>query len=127
MALTDPYMQYRQNAAQTAAPGELTMMLFNGLVRFIKQAITSLEQKDYSGSHKALVRSQEILAYLNETLDPRFELSKNMSALYHFMSRKLMEANIKKDVQNAGEVLELADELRKTWWQALKLARETGL
>lgn len=127
MALTDPYMQYRQNAAQTAAPGELTMMLYNGLVRFVKQAISNLEQKDYSGSHKALVRSQEIVAYLNETLDPRFELSGNMSALYDFMARRLMEANIKKDAQIAGEVLELADELRDTWQQALKLARETGL
>lgn len=126
MSMPNPCLQYQQNAVCGAAPGELTMMLFNGLVKFLKLTIMSMEQKDFNGSHNSLVRSQEILAYLNDTLDHQYELAQNLSALYDFMTRRLVEANVKKDVQIAGEVLELAEELRDTWQQAMKLARETG-
>lgn len=126
MSLANPYMQYQQNAVQTAAPGELTLMLYNGLVKFVKKARMAMEEKDIKGSSDALIRSQEIVAYLNETLDHRYELSQNLSALYEYMASQLVQANIKKDPEIAGEVLDLAEELRDTWQQAMKLARETG-
>lgn len=126
MALTDPYMQYRQNAAQTAAPGELTLMLYSGLVKFISQSIIAIEQRDFKSSNDSLIRSQEIVAYLNETLDQGFELSRSLSALYEYMTRRLMEANVRKDAGIAGEILGMAEGLRDTWMQAFKLARESN-
>ncbi len=120
----NPYVQYRQNAVQTAAPGELTLMLYSGLVKFIRQSIIAIEQKDLKASNDALIRSQEIVAYLNETLDHGFELSKSLSAIYEYMGRRLMEANVKKDAGIAGEMLGMAEGLRDTWMQAMKLARE---
>lgn len=122
----NPYQQYRQNAVRGASPGELTLMLYEGLVRFIKLAMLSLEEKDFNRSHNALIRSQEIVAHLNETLDNQYELSNYLSSLYDFMSRRLLEANAGKDEKTAKEVLELAEELRDTWQQALKTARDQG-
>ncbi|MFZ5632090.1 MAG: flagellar export chaperone FliS [Bacillota bacterium] len=121
---TDPYLQYKQNAVQGASPGELTLMLYDGLVKFLKLALISMEQNDFNRSNNALIRSQEIVAYLNDTLDYRYEISQNLSALYDFMSRRLVEANTKKDAQIAAEVLELAEELRDTWQQAMKAAAD---
>lgn len=122
----NPYWQYKQNAVQSASPGELTMMLYDGLVKFLKLAFMALEQNDLSEANNALIRSQEIVAYLNDTLDQRYELSTNLSSLYDFMTRRLIEANTKKDGLIVKEVLELAEELRDTWQQALKMSRDMG-
>lgn len=121
-----PYLKYKQNAVQGANPGQLTLMLYNGLVKFINLGIKSIEEKDIKGSHDALVRAQEIVAYLNDTLDMQYELSSKLASLYEYMLRRLVEANAKKDGGIAAEVLELAGELRETWQQAIKSAAEPG-
>ena len=122
----NPYLQYKQNAVQGASRGELTLMLYDGLVKFIKRALISMDQNDLNGSHNALMRCQEIVSYLNDTLDQSYDLAGNLSALYEYMNRRLVEANAKKDSQIAGEVLELAMDMRDTWQHALKLVGETG-
>lgn len=123
MSSANPYMQYQQNAVQSAHPGDLVVMLYDGLVKFLKIAIKSLNEKDYNGANNALVRSQDIVSYLNETLDKRFEISGNLTALYDFMHRQLVSANIKKEAVLVQEVLELALDLRDTWRQAVQLAK----
>jgi len=124
MSLPNPYMQYQQNAVQSAGPGELTMMLYNGLVKFLMLSLNSMEQKNFSGTHNNLVRAQEIISHLNETLDQEYELSQNLASLYEFMIRQLVEANTKKDEKIVVEVLELAKDLRDTWQKALQLVKQ---
>ncbi len=123
----NPYWQYKQNDVQGASPGYLTLMLYDGLVKFLKLALKSIEEKDIGGSHYSLIRAQAIIAHLNETLDHKYKISQNLAALYDFMIQRLLQANAKKDAQMIGEVLGLAEDLRDTWRQAVKLARETGL
>lgn len=124
MSLANPYQQYQQNAVQSSDPGQLTMMLLDGTVKFLILSINSLEQNNLNGVHNNLVRSQEIISYLNETLDHSYELSKNLSAIYDFMNRQLVDANIKKDLKTIQEVLYLAKDLRDTWQQVLKMTKE---
>ncbi|MFZ5647486.1 MAG: flagellar export chaperone FliS [Bacillota bacterium] len=124
MSMPNPYLQYQQNAVKSVGPGELTSMLYDGLVKYIRLSIMSIENKDLKACHNYLLRAQEILAHLNETLDFQYEISKNLSTLYDYMIRRLMQANVKKDSDIAAEVLGLAGELRETWRQALKLAKE---
>lgn len=126
MSIANPYQQYQQNTVQGVSPGELTLMLYDGLVKSLKMAILSLEQTDFNRSHNSLIRAQEILTHLNETLDFQYDLSQNLSALYEFMTRQLMEANAKKDVHSIQAVLELAQDMRDTWQQALQVVREQG-
>lgn len=123
MIVANPYIQYQQNAVQSASPGDLVVMLYDGLIKFLKLAIKSLEEKDISGANKALIRSQDIISYLSETLDGRFEISKNMDSLYKFMYSQLVSANVKKDAGLVQEVLDLALDLRDTWRQAVQLAK----
>ena len=123
MSSANPYLQYQQNAVQSANPGDLVVMLYDGLVKFLKIAINSLKEKDYNGANNAIIRSQDIVSYLDETLDKRFEISGSLTALYDFMHRQLVRANIKKEARLVQEVLDLALDLRDTWRQAVQLTK----
>ncbi len=118
----NPYQQYRQNAVMSAGRGELTLMLYDAAVMHVKQGIRFVEDKNIEKAHNAIVRAQEIILHLNETLNMEYELSKNLALLYDYISRRLTEANIKKDGQILAEVLGLVEELRDAWAEAVKLA-----
>lgn len=126
MSMPNPYMQYQNNAVNSASSGDLLMMLYDGLVKFLKIAIDSMEKKNLSGANDALIRSQDILNYLDETLDERFDISKNLSLLYDFMKNHLVEANIKKDPQKVKDVLDIILDMRNTWRQASIMAKTNG-
>jgi flagellar secretion chaperone FliS len=119
------YQAYRQTQAQTAAPGELVVMLYRGALRFISGAIQSIESQDIQAAHTALVRAQAIISELSETLDLTRggEIASNLQAIYNYLNRRLVEANLKKDVAIAREVEGLLRELLPAWEQA---ARQTS-
>ncbi len=121
MLNTNPYQQYQQNAVKSATPGELTLSLYNGKVKFIKQAILAVEKGDIETANHKIIRTQEIVSYLMDTLNPDFEISGNLLSLYDYMNRRLTEANIKKDKAILEEVLGLVKELRDTWEEAIKV------
>ncbi|EOD00378.1 flagellar export chaperone FliS [Caldisalinibacter kiritimatiensis] len=124
MAMKNPYSQYQQNSVMTASPEELTLMLYNGAVKFIKQGKVFLEQKDMEKAHNSIVRAQDIISELNITLNMDYEISKNLRSLYTFILERLMDANIKKDIKILDEVLPLVEELRDTWKEAMQLAKK---
>lgn len=126
MALSNPYQKYRQNSVMSAAPEELTYMLYNGGVRFIRQAMQHIEAKELEKAHEKLVRAQEIYAHLQDTLNRDIEIAGNLHSLYDFMIHQLMQANIKKDTGILQEIIVLAEDLRDTWKEVMEKAREQG-
>lgn len=124
MTLNTGVTRYQQNTISTASPQELTMMLYNGLVRFIKSSILSLDNNNIEEANNFNVRAQDIITEFMLTLDMRYEVSENLMLLYDYMKRRLIEANIKKDKEITVEVQGLAEELRDTWFQAMKLAKQ---
>lgn len=122
MSGINPYQQYQQNAVMSAGRGELTLMLYDGAVKFIKQGIKAVDEKNIEGAHGAIVRAQEIVLHLGATLNMDFELSKSLALLYDYINRRLIEANAKKDKAVLAETLGLAEELRAAWAEAVKLA-----
>ena len=123
MANVNPYQQYRQNFIKSAGRGELTLILYDGAVRFIKQGIKSIEENKIQSAHDSIVRAQEIISHLNETLNTDYELSGSLTLLYDYINRRLIEANIKKDGDILGEALDFISQLRDTWKEALKLSK----
>ena len=119
----NPYQQYQQNAVNTATPQELTLMLYNGLVRFLKTAHQGIEEKDIEKASNNLIKSQNIVIEFMCTLDMQYEVSHSLYAIYEYMSARLLEANIKKDKAIVEEVIGYAEELRDTWMQAMKAAK----
>jgi len=123
MALNNPYAKYQENSVFTATPEELTLMLYNGLVKFIMKAQQSIEKKDIQQANSDIIRAQDIVTELRSSLDLKYDIAKQLDALYDFMFFWLIDANIKKDINKLQEVLVLAKDLRDTWTEAMKRAK----
>ena len=123
MALANPYAQYQEHSIMTASPGDLTLMLYNGCVKFIKQGQSAIEQRDISGANSAITRAQDIILEFMSTLNMEYDVSHNLMALYEYIHHRLIEANIRKDNQVLAECLGLVTELRDTWAEAVRLNR----
>jgi flagellar protein FliS len=117
------YNQYKASSINTATPEELTLMLYNGLVKFLMQAQTAIETKNIEKANNSIVRSQAIIKEFQTTLDMNYEISKGLESLYDYMYRRLVEANLKKDKAIVDEILGYCKELRDAWAQAMKTAK----
>ncbi len=126
MALNKAYSSYQATSVANAKPEELTLMLYNGLMRFIMQAQKGIEENNVSKIHENIVRAQNIIEEFQVTLDMQYEISQNLMRLYDYMYRRLVEANLKKDKMILDEVLGFAAELRDTWVQAMKSLSQQG-
>ncbi|KRQ87065.1 Flagellar protein FliS [Caloramator mitchellensis] len=117
---------YQQNSINTASKEKLLLMLYDGLVKFIKLGIVGIEEKDIKKSHENLIKAQNIILEFMATLNMELggEMAKSLMLLYDYMYRRLVEANAKKDVEIAKEILEFAEELKTTFEEAYKIAKK---
>lgn len=121
---SNAYQQYQNNMVNTASPQELTMMLYNGLVKFLNLAKQGIEEASIEKASNNIARSQDIIVEFMSTLDMSYEVSKGLMSLYDYMYSRLIDANIKKDKAVVEEILVFAEQLRDTWAQAMKLAKQ---
>ncbi|GBG07199.1 flagellar export chaperone FliS [Paenibacillus agaridevorans] len=119
--MINPYNKYQESSVQTATPGQLIVMLYDGAIRFAKQAISEMEKKRYDAANRSFLKAQSIIHELIAALDSNIELSKNLHSIYEYMLHQLIQANIKKSSQPALEVIDYLQELRETWKQAIKM------
>jgi flagellar protein FliS len=119
------YQTYRQTQAQTAAPGELIVMLYRGAVRFVVSGIEGIEAQNVETSHNNLLRAQAVINELHESIDVERggEVARNLWRLYEFMISRLVDANLRKDAVPAREVERLLRDLLPAWEEA---ARQTN-
>lgn len=122
--LAAQYGRYQQQSAMTASPGELTLMLFDGCVKFLKQSRLYLEEHNIEKASNASIRAQNIISELMATLDMQYDISKNLYSLYDFILRQVVQSNIKKDPLLLEDPISMMSELRDTWQQAVKLNRQ---
>ncbi len=124
--MNNGYNQYKQNSINTATPEELTLMLYNGLVKFVMQAQTAIDEKNINKANQCIIRAEDIIMEFQATLDMKYSVSKGLYNIYDYLYRRLVQANIKKDNEILEEVLGICKELRDTWAQAMKLAKISG-
>ena len=116
--------QYKQNTVLTATPEELTLMLYDGGIKFMNIAKYSIENKDIKRAHEALIRAQDIVIELNSSLNMDYEISTNFRNLYGFILDKLIDANIQKKTEPIEEALEILMEMRDTWKEAMQQVKK---
>ncbi|CAM3555186.1 flagellar export chaperone FliS [Aeromicrobium ponti] len=124
MAVSNPYQSYQQTSVNTASPGELTLMLYNGCLKFIHQAKKAIVDQNIETKNTNIQKAQNIIQELMVTLNMDLEISQNMMSLYDYINRRLIEANIKNDAAILGEVESLVTEFRDTWKEVIQVNRQ---
>lgn len=120
---------YRTQQIMTASPEELTLMLYNGAIRFVSESIQSLEAGNLEKSHNANLRAQNIVREFMATLDLRYDIAKNLFALYDYIEYCLIQGNTHKDKSQLEQARSMLQELRDAWVEAMKqvkLAKVVG-
>ena len=126
MALTNGYAQYNNSKVMTASPAELTLMLYEGAIRFCNMAINGIEQKDIEKSHNNIVKAENIIDYLQATLDMKYPVAEHFNDIYNYLQQRLVQANLKKDVEILQEVCEHIRSVRDTGKEVMRINREKG-
>lgn len=124
MSVNNPYAAYQNNSVNTSTPGELTLMLYNGCLKFIQQAKKALEAGKMEAKNIAVQKAQNIVTELMVTLDQSIPVAQNMLTLYDFVNNRLVEGNIKNDVAFFDEAAEIMTEFRDTWKQVIQINRQ---
>lgn len=114
---------YKNQQILTSSPEQLTLMLYNGAIRFIDESMIALDQKDLQKSHNTNMRAQDIVREFMATLDMSYEIAKGYYQLYDYVEYRLIQANMKKDKSQLEDAKQILIELRDAWAEAMKLAR----
>lgn len=112
---------YKNQQVMTSSPEQLTLLLYNGALRFLTESILAMEQGNVPKSHNANIRVQNIVREFIRTLDMNYELSINWAKLYEYTEYCLIQGNIKKDVEKLLQAKSMLTEMRDTWAEAMKL------
>lgn len=114
------YAQYNNSKVLTASPAELTLMLYDGAIKFNNIAIMAIEKKDIEKAHNNIVKVEKIINEFRSTLDEKYEIAKDFDRVYVYLLQRLFEGNIKKDPEILEEVNTHLRGMRDTWKQVME-------
>lgn len=124
MALPGAYAQYKNSKVLTATPAELTLMLYEGAVKFCNIAITAIENKEVEKAHTNIVKTERIIDHLRMTLDMKYPVAQDFERIYSYLSQRLVQANISKDKEILEEVNGHLRSVRDTWKEVMRINKE---
>ena len=114
---------YKDNRILTASPAELTLMLYEGAIKFCNIAIMSLEKNNIEKANINIIKAERIITELRSTLDLKYSTAEQFEVVYEYIYRRLVESNIMKDKEILEEALGYIREMRDTWMEVMKLAK----
>lgn len=118
----NPYLQqYNNSKILTASPAELTLMLYEGAIKFCNIAIMGIEQKDMQKAHTNNMKVQRIINHLRITLDMKYPVAQDFERIYLYLEQRLVEANMKKDKEILEEINTHLRSVRDTWKEVMRL------
>ncbi|KWX73795.1 flagellar biosynthesis protein FliS [Paenibacillus riograndensis] len=118
--INSPYQKYQQAQAQTASKPKLLIMLYDGVIRFVRAGIEGISQNNYEKANNNLCKAQAIINELISALDYEYPIANDLLRVYEYMQHRLIESNVHKQVTQAEEVLEYLMDLREAWVEASK-------
>jgi flagellar protein FliS len=120
MIQKNAFAAYNNNKILTASPAELTLMLYDGAIKYANIAAAGIEQKDIEKAHVNLMKAQQIIRELQATLDHKYPVAEDFDAVYCYLLRRLREANMKKDSEIVEEVLRHLRTMRDAWKEVMR-------
>lgn len=121
--LNNPYAQYNNNKIMTASPAELTLMLYEGAIKFCNLAIIGVEQKNIQKAHDNIRKVEKIIEEFQVTLNRDYPVATEFDNVYNYLMSRLRMAQIKKDKEILEEVLGHLRTMRDTWKEVMRLSR----
>ncbi|MBQ7944606.1 MAG: flagellar export chaperone FliS [Lachnospiraceae bacterium] len=115
------YAQYQNSRIMTASPAELTLMLYEGAIKFGNIAIIAMENKDPAKAHENVVKVERIIQNFRETLDKKYPVWEDFEKVYVYLLRRCHEANIAKDPEIMQEVVKHLRSMRDNWKEVMKV------
>lgn len=121
MTATNGYAAYANSKIMTASPAELTLMLYDGAIKFCNIAIVAIEKNDIEKAHNNIVKVERIINEFISSLDHKYPVAKDFENVYNYLKRRLHEANMHKDAEVLEEVLKHLRTMRDTWKEVMAI------
>ena len=119
--INNPYAMYANNKVMTASPAELTLMLYDGAIKFCNIAIVAIEKKEIEKAHNNIKKTQDIIIEFQATLNHDYAVAEDFDREYDYLLKRLIQANLKKDKLILEEVLYHLRTMRDTWKEVMRL------
>lgn len=118
---------YKDNKILTASPAELTLMLYEGAIKFCNIANMALEKNEYDKANINIIKAEKIINEFRATLNHKYPVAEHFEVVYDYIYRRLIEANVRKDKEILSEATGYIREMRDTWKEVMKMAKVSGL
>lgn len=125
MALNQGYAEYNRNKILTASPAELTLLLYEGAIKFCNIAIIGLEQNDMEKVHINIKKAEDIIIEFQSTLNRKYAVAEDFDNVYKYIYQLLVDANIHKDKELLERALNEIRGMRDTWKEVMKRTKTT--
>ncbi len=119
-AQQNAYAQYKNNKVMSASAPELTLMLYDGAIKFLNIADYALEKSDLQKAHNNIIKTEKIIEYLRNTLDMKYPVAQDFENMYSYIYRRLIEANMSKDRDIIIELNQHMHAIRDNWIEVMK-------
>lgn len=124
MAFGDPYAQYKNNKIMTASPAELTLMLYEGAIKFGNIAIQAMEDKDIEKAHINIIKVQKIIDEFRATLNHKYPIAEDFDRVYRYLQKRLIDVSLTKDKEIMEEIVMHLRSMRDNWKEVMKRAKQ---
>lgn len=123
MLANQGYAAYANNKIMTASPADLTLMLYEGAIKFCNLAIIAVQEKEVEKAHNNIMKVERIIEEFQVTLDHKYPVAEDFDNVYSYLITRLKEANLKKDQEILEEVLGHLRTMRDTWKEVMRLSK----
>jgi flagellar protein FliS len=119
------YAAYGNSRVMTASPAELTLMLYEGAIKFGNVAILAIEHGEIEKAHHNIRKVEDVITEFQATLNHKYPVAKDFDAVYTYLKQRLLEANMKKDKEIMEEILVHLRTMRDTWKDVMRLSKQS--
>lgn len=119
----NPYAKYQNSKILTASPAELTLMLYDGAIKFGNIAIAAMQEKDIQKAHLNIIKVERIINEFRSSLDRKYPVAQDFDNIYTYLLQRLFQANVKKDPEIMEEIIGHLRTLRETWVEVMKKSK----
>ena len=116
----NPYAKYQDSKILTASPAELTLMLYEGIIKFTNIGITAIENREFQKANTNIMKAERIVDHLSATLNDKYPVAHDFRNVYDCIMQALIQGNMKKDVAELERALEYSRMIRDTWKDVMK-------